>query len=32
LESFERVVFEHASPRAVVVTTPNVEYNVFLKD
>jgi 3' terminal RNA ribose 2'-O-methyltransferase Hen1 len=28
LESFERVVFEHAAPRTVVVTTPNVEYNV----
>lgn len=31
LESFERVVFEHASPRAVVVTTPNVEYNVLFE-
>jgi 3' terminal RNA ribose 2'-O-methyltransferase Hen1 len=28
LDSFERVVFEHAAPRVVVVTTPNVEYNV----
>jgi 3' terminal RNA ribose 2'-O-methyltransferase Hen1 len=28
LDSFERVVFEHAAPRAVIVTTPNVEYNV----
>lgn len=28
LESFERVVFVHAAPRVVVVTTPNVEYNV----
>lgn len=28
LESFERVVFEYAMPRTVVVTTPNVEYNV----
>ncbi|HEY5303322.1 MAG TPA: 3' terminal RNA ribose 2'-O-methyltransferase Hen1 [Acidimicrobiales bacterium] len=28
LESFERVVFEYALPRTVVVTTPNVEYNI----
>jgi 3' terminal RNA ribose 2'-O-methyltransferase Hen1 len=28
LRSFERVVFEHARPGAVVVTTPNREYNV----
>jgi 3' terminal RNA ribose 2'-O-methyltransferase Hen1 len=28
LESFERVVFVHAAPRLVVVTTPNAEYNV----
>ena len=27
LASFERVVFEHARPGAVVVTTPNREYN-----
>ena len=27
LASFERVVFEHARPTAVVVTTPNREYN-----
>ena len=27
LRSFERVVFAHARPRAVVVTTPNREYN-----
>jgi 3' terminal RNA ribose 2'-O-methyltransferase Hen1 len=27
LRSFERVVFEFARPQAVVVTTPNVEYN-----
>ncbi len=26
--AFERVLFEFARPRAVVVTTPNVEYNV----
>ena len=28
LAAFERVVFEGARPGAVVVTTPNVEYNV----
>ena len=28
LASFERVLFEFARPRAVVVTTPNSEYNV----
>jgi 3' terminal RNA ribose 2'-O-methyltransferase Hen1 len=28
LDAFERVVFAHARPRTVVVTTPNVEYNV----
>ena len=28
LEAFERVVFEHARPATVVLTTPNVEYNV----
>jgi 3' terminal RNA ribose 2'-O-methyltransferase Hen1 len=28
LASFERVVFEHARPGTVVVTTPNREYNV----
>ena len=27
LVTFERVVFEHARPETVVVTTPNVEYN-----
>jgi 3' terminal RNA ribose 2'-O-methyltransferase Hen1 len=27
LAAFERVVFEHARPRTVVVTTPNREYN-----
>jgi 3' terminal RNA ribose 2'-O-methyltransferase Hen1 len=27
LDAFERVVFAHAKPRVVVVTTPNVEYN-----
>ncbi|HEX4794522.1 MAG TPA: 3' terminal RNA ribose 2'-O-methyltransferase Hen1 [Humisphaera sp.] len=28
LSAFERVIFEFARPRKVVVTTPNVEYNV----
>ena len=28
LAAFERVLFEHAKPGAVVVTTPNTEYNV----
>ena len=28
LGSFERVLFAHAKPGTVVVTTPNVEYNV----
>jgi 3' terminal RNA ribose 2'-O-methyltransferase Hen1 len=28
LSAFERVLFEFACPRTVVVTTPNVEYNV----
>jgi 3' terminal RNA ribose 2'-O-methyltransferase Hen1 len=27
LAAFERVLFEHARPGAVVITTPNVEYN-----
>lgn len=29
LKAFERVVFEHARPRTVVLTTPNREYNVI---
>ena len=29
LAAFERVVFEHARPRTVVLTTPNREYNVM---
>lgn len=29
LNSFERVVFEHARPGLVVVTSPNVEYNAL---
>ncbi len=28
LAAFQRVVFEHAKPNAVVITTPNSEYNV----
>ena len=28
LASFERVLFEFAKPKAVILTTPNVEYNV----
>ena len=28
LSSFERVLFEAAAPRLVLVSTPNVEYNV----
>ena len=28
LSSFERVLFESAKPRVVVLTTPNAEYNV----
>ncbi len=28
LAAFERVVFEHAKPGAVIITTPNAEYNV----
>ncbi len=28
LSAMERVVFEHARPRRVIVTTPNREYNV----
>ena len=32
LSAFERVVFEHARPRTVVLTTPNREYNVMWED
>ncbi len=28
LAAFERVLFEHAKPGAVVITTPNAEYNI----
>ena len=31
LEALERVVFGHAAPPAVVVTTPNVEHNVLFE-
>jgi 3' terminal RNA ribose 2'-O-methyltransferase Hen1 len=31
LRSFERVVFEFARPRTVVLTTPNAEYNVHFE-
>ena len=29
LESFEKVVFEHAKPKFVIITTPNSEYNAL---
>jgi 3' terminal RNA ribose 2'-O-methyltransferase Hen1 len=32
LRAFERALFEFARPRVVVVTTPNVEYNVHFAD
>ena len=32
LAAFERVVFEFARPRVVVITTPNAEYNVKFKN
>ena len=28
ISSFERVVFEFATPRTVIITTPNSEYNI----
>lgn len=28
LSAFERVLFEHAQPKTIVITTPNAEYNV----
>lgn len=31
LYHLERVVFGHSSPRAVIVTTPNIEYNVLFE-
>lgn len=32
LQSFERVVFEHARPRTVILTTPNAEYNALFEN
>lgn len=32
LPAFERTLFEYAKPRAVLVSTPNVEYNVRFKN
>ena len=32
LKSFERVVFEFAKPKTVVLTTPNAEYNVLYEN
>lgn len=32
LSAFERVLFEFAKPKAVIVTTPNIEYNVKFED
>jgi 3' terminal RNA ribose 2'-O-methyltransferase Hen1 len=29
LEAFEKVVFEHAQPKTIVITTPNREYNAM---
>ena len=31
LAAFERVLFEHAQPKSVVITTPNSEYNVLFE-
>ncbi|WKN41261.1 3' terminal RNA ribose 2'-O-methyltransferase Hen1 [Tunicatimonas pelagia] len=32
LQSFERVIFKHAKPKTVVVTTPNAEYNALFEN
>ena len=32
LKAFERALFEYARPKNIVVTTPNVEYNVKFED
>jgi 3' terminal RNA ribose 2'-O-methyltransferase Hen1 len=32
LQAFERVVFEFAKPKTIVLTTPNGEYNVIFKN
>ncbi len=29
LAAFERVIFEHAQPKTVLITTPNAEYNIL---
>jgi 3' terminal RNA ribose 2'-O-methyltransferase Hen1 len=31
LKSFERVVFEFAKPKTIILTTPNIEYNVMFE-
>jgi hypothetical protein len=31
LDAFRRVLFQHARPRTVVITTPNGEYNVMFE-
>lgn len=31
LGAFERALFQHARPRTVIITTPNVEYNVLFE-
>jgi len=31
LQSLERVVFQHAQPKTVIVTTPNGEYNILFE-
>lgn len=32
LSAFERVVFEFAKPRTVIITTPNIEYNALFEN
>ena len=32
LQSFERVVFEFAKPKTIILTTPNSEYNIMFKN
>ena len=32
LKSFERVLFEFAKPKTIILTTPNKEYNVMWKN
>ncbi|MEM1120816.1 MAG: 3' terminal RNA ribose 2'-O-methyltransferase Hen1 [Bacteroidota bacterium] len=31
LDAFEKVIFGHAKPKMVIITTPNVEYNVLFE-